>query len=654
MFDLLLWLWLSLLAFALGRLIVGLIFRASRCDEFLYAAGVGFGTLVLGMIVLGFLGLYNSTLLWALLGGSTVALIVVNRRNFPILWPLSIRGLFRERRSPFEWFCLGAAVLICIRNVLGSLTPELRHDVLDYHINFPNLYTLHHGFYETSWHVFSYMPANVETLYTLSLLLAGDTLAKLLHSGFGLLAAASVYRIGQRYFGRFVASWALFFWLTISHVSYVASTAYIDLGVSFWAFLAVGSLLRYFEALGVIRPAGEGAAAPGADEARRWLLLCGLFTGWTLGSKYTAILLFAVPLILTLVILAVLPEKLKGGVYRPRQARRAVLTIAVWSVLFLSPWLARNLAWTGNPVYPFFNRALGLNSPAEISAETFIRDHAPHFPDWSSMAELLSKKINHLAIDGTLVINLAILLIPLLILRWIVSMPDREPKRESPRRFLYVFAGLFFALVYGFWVLGTGNLDGRFMMPGYMVLCWLLAAGYRRVFQWFESLLSWKRFARSLPFVLSVILLWSYTSHMIHFYQDLGESPWPLLTRGDRAVYLRRRFQNYDITEYIEANLPAESLILGIGYPTRRPYISHVKHGVHLIKSRLGERDYSAEELRGALQQEGISHLVAPGVVAIHSEALDRLEEAGFRPIFRSRRGRGILYEVPRGGEFTE
>lgn len=648
MIETLLWVWLGLVALGLGRVVFRRLFGGPREMEALYDFGLGYGLLAVGMTALGFAGGYHAGLVGALLMALTLGLLVRFRSELAsFAASFRLRALWPERGG-FERLCILVAILICARGYLGALTPEIRHDPLDYHINFPNLYTLHHGFYEIPWHVFSYMPSYVETLFTLSLLLSSDVLAKLNHYGFSVLCAWCIYAVGRRYLGRKVGAWAMVLWLLLPVVAYAASATFIDLGVSFWAFLALAALLRYFEALGIV-PSADSKDFPeaGAKEARRWLLLSSVFSGLALGSKYTVVLLHFMPLALALVLVGLLPRRVKGVFYRFHQAVEAVAVIGLGGLVLVSPWLARNWAWTGNPVYPFFNERFGLGEPYQRAAEQFIRDHAPHYTRWRSFADLLLQKITLLPVNsGTLLVNLALVLLFLLLL---MGLANSRKEAASKQHFVHLFLGIFFALVYLCWVFGTGNLDGRFMVPAYLALCLLVAAGYLHIARWFASMAASKGFARGLevglPLAITAVLLASYVYHVSNTYSDLGESPWPVLGRESQERYLQRKFDNRSLIHFINEALPADSLILGIGYPARRPYVSHVKFGYHPVHDRLGKEDYSAEELKAALQQGGFTHVVLGGTVRLSPSASAGLEEAGFVPLLRS--GRSILYSVP-------
>jgi len=645
--ELILWLWLLWLAWRVGGMVLRLLLPVSpgEAGRGLFATGLGFGMMATGMTLLGLAQLYRPGLIGTILGLLTVASGWDCWKNPPKPgWARSLGGDFRAG-SRFEQFCLILAGAICLRNVLGAMTPEMRHDVLDYHLNFPNLYVLHGGMYETPWHVFSYMPSNMEALYSLALLLSTDLLPKLIHCGFSLLAAGALYQLGRRYLGRRIAAWALAWWILIPPVSYVTSTAYIEMGLSLWEFLAIGAILRWLESKGIVGPIENVKNIPKPGESLRWLVLCGLYTGWALASKYTAFLLFFLPLAGTLFFLAVLPDRWKKAHFSVGSVIPALLIIGVIAFALVSPWLIRNAVWTGNPVYPLFNHRLGLDLSYQADAERFMREHASDLSSWRVLADGVSDQLNQLAIDGTLIVNLFILLAPFLGAAWLTG-PRSDPARW--RRFLWLFLATFASLVLLLWFVGTANKDGRFMMPSYMVLCWLLAAGYFRVFRWFESMMtSWRGFAQSLPWILTVVLALNYTSHLVHFYQDSGESPFPVLGGESQKEYRMKRFPHYGLIEYIDRELPRNVLVLGVGYPTQRPYISHVKHGLNPLSPRLDSGDpFSADLLAQAMSEAGITHLAYPTSFGIPPGESNRLIQAGFELLYEA--DSMALYQAPK------
>src|SRR5690606_20462933 len=75
----------------------------------------------------------------------------------------------------------------------------------------------------------------------------------------------------------------------------------------------------------------------------RWLLLVGAFAGLMMGLKYTA----AIP---ALFFAGMLLWRAPGA---PRRRVRPLLAFLLPAGALVAPWLLKNWAFTGNPVYPF-------------------------------------------------------------------------------------------------------------------------------------------------------------------------------------------------------------------------------------------------------------------------------------------------------------
>jgi hypothetical protein len=294
-------------------------------------------------------------------------------------------------------------------------------------------------------------------------------------------------------------------------------------------------------------------------------------------------------------------------------------------------------------VYPLYNEALGLTSEVELEAEAFFRDHAPHYSGPFSVFTHAQAKFYNLALEGTLLVLLAMVLIPLVLCAYVVSGDPPGSQAGGGCRFLYVTLILLVVFVILSWTVGTGNRDGRFMMPSYSVLCLVLAAGYGYVARQFSKPVSRRGLNDVLPLLLSLLMLASYVYRVRFTYEDLNESLWPVLGEQRQEEYLAKRFAHMDVIRFIERELPEDALILGVGYPLKRPHIAFVKHGVHPIETVLG-KDYSAEQLSMVMQEQGITHLVYPGDVRLAGQAIEHLEDGSFRAVFRG--GSRTLYEV--------
>lgn len=120
-------------------------------------------------------------------------------------------------------------------------------------------------------------PFNVGMLYGMSLLVKDAILAKLIHFFFGILTAAGVYALGREYFSSKVGLFSAAIFYTIPAVAYLSTTAYVDLGLTFYAFLALYAFINWT-----------------ATNRRGWLIVSAIMSGLCVGSKYAGFLPIAI------------------------------------------------------------------------------------------------------------------------------------------------------------------------------------------------------------------------------------------------------------------------------------------------------------------------------------------------------------------------
>ncbi|MFO0894396.1 MAG: hypothetical protein U0574_05495 [Phycisphaerales bacterium] len=128
------------------------------------------------------------------------------------------------------------------------------------------------------------------------------------------------------------------------------------------AYAEMGALLGGAGILMLVQP----GARPGAPPTWRRGVLLGLLAALVTGCKPSA----APILLLPLALLALIPGP-RGRVSAP-----LLLGAAVSAVLLLSPWLIRNAAMTGNPIFPFGTRWLGAWTWDAAQVEAWRSGHA--------------------------------------------------------------------------------------------------------------------------------------------------------------------------------------------------------------------------------------------------------------------------------------
>ena len=229
------------------------------------------------------------------------------------------------------------------------------YDVLEYHLQVPREYFDAGRIQFLPHNVYASFPQQMEMLYLLLMHLFGGPLseaipAQLLHVMCGVLAVVAL------------ASWTPAGWPrlvvaivagSVPWLAYLGCLAYVELGMLLFAAVAVGLLL-------------DDLARPYAADWRL-AFAAGLCAGLAGGCKYTALVLVAVALPLAWLC------ALRHATIVARARRLAFFAVGV--VVAFAPWLVRNAAFTGNPVYPFGYRWFGGAAWSEEQDQQWARGH---------------------------------------------------------------------------------------------------------------------------------------------------------------------------------------------------------------------------------------------------------------------------------------
>jgi hypothetical protein len=335
MISLLMWLAILGACFGVGARVLRWL-RAdvpSLAEELPFAAAIGMGVLSYLMLVVGLLGWLHVWVAAVLLA----ALLLIGRKDARRLLrgaPRILAAATPRRAGPFllSLFLL----LVLILTLLGALAPanDSDYDSLVYHLAIPKIYVQDARIHFIPWLTHSSFPFTLEMLYTLGLLLRDQTLAKLFHFGCGWLLVCAIFAFGRRWWSARAGWLGATIFLAIPLLAWQMMTAYIELGVALYVFLAIFALARLFEE----RAEGRGFG---------WLWVAALCCGWALGVKMLAgaVLIFAV--------LALLAGLRAEG--HRRLAVRHLVAFALIAVVIAAPWYVKSTIWTGNPVYPFFH-----------------------------------------------------------------------------------------------------------------------------------------------------------------------------------------------------------------------------------------------------------------------------------------------------------
>ncbi|MFH0982506.1 MAG: hypothetical protein V2A79_13350 [Planctomycetota bacterium] len=325
----------------------------------LLGAGLGIGSLALLVLTLGLAGWLGRTL-WGLLligGGLAGGVRLVTL----------LRQAVTPPRHPTRWLWLAACPFAALALLVALVPPGLLwaeegngYDALEYHLQMPREYFEAGRIHYAPHNVYANFPANAEMFYLLAMIvqggpLAGVTVATLINALLAFLTVAAAWLAGRETSptaGMITGLLAA----TAGWLTYLSGVPYVENAMLFFAMLSAAALVR--------------AAVHEDATSLRWITVAGVLAGFSAGCKYTALVLIVVPLALAVWVM-------HGASHRRRLA--ALGLFALFAALSFAPWALRNLAFTGNPVFPLANHVFHAYPDgwsAECS-EHFDSAHAP-------------------------------------------------------------------------------------------------------------------------------------------------------------------------------------------------------------------------------------------------------------------------------------
>jgi len=244
--------------------------------------------------------------------------LLVDLKTFLTHWNLSF--------SQFSLFSKIAIVLPFVFSFLLTLAPQLEaFDVLLYHLAQPARILQDSGLRPVDIPQF-WFPNLTENVYLWALALGSERAAQIIHFAWASFSALLLWRWAVRVWGVEIGRKTLLLLAAIPSLPMLASWAYADLALVFYAIAALYSL-TFFE----------------STKSLAWLRIAGIMAGLAMAVKYTS---FTVPLACGLLILFWRRKALLQSVFQAAQFSLITLIVA-------APWYVRNAIYMGNPFYPF-------------------------------------------------------------------------------------------------------------------------------------------------------------------------------------------------------------------------------------------------------------------------------------------------------------
>ncbi|MCG6895268.1 MAG: glycosyltransferase family 39 protein, partial [Desulfobacteraceae bacterium] len=469
-------------------------------------------------------------------------------------------------------------------------------DALTHHLAVPQIY-LRQGISELPWLKFSYYPMNLELLYAIPLKFGNDILPKYMHFSFALFTAALLYYHLRR---RLNDRWGLFgvlLFLSLPVIFKLSISAYVDLGLVFFSFAAILSLLLWVE----------------RDLRWGYLLLAAVSCGLALGIKYNGLIVW---FLLTLLVLGAADRCKRHPISEPKaeDLSRTVGALTYAMVFFFvagllfSPWMVRNSLWTGNPIYPLFDGLFVSGTHREASSLShFVLRNQNYGETWWEIA-LIPIRIFFQGQDGNPKFFDGRLNPYLFFLPAAAFMGYRQEPLflRIEKAALTVFA-IFFILLAFF----LRDMRIRYLAPIIPPLVVLSVYGARNGVDWIRKLSNptWRKIGFGAAVLAVVAGIGLNAAYIIGQFQIIRPVEY-LLGGADRHAYIERHRPVYPVFRYANAHIPEPSRILGLFLGDRGYYLQREIVFRERIFKEAVENATSFEDVASHLKHQKFTHLI--------------------------------------------
>jgi len=465
--------------------------------------------------------------------------------------------------------------VVVVEIFLGILPPTAR-DALIHHLAIPKLYLRQGQILNLPFAEQAYNPMLVDMLFMLPVAFSIDVLANQIHLLFAVLTASILYCFIRHISGRKSGLVAALVFLSLPVVVKSGSEAYVDLGVTYFTNLSL--IILYFSLRDI--------------PTLRWVWASGMAMGAAMASKYNGFLLNGLVVLLTIMVC-----------YREKsdwkKALRVVAAFIGGGLFVVFPWLLRNWAWTGDPIFPFFRSTIG---------------HMP--PAFAALGEVPP------LIHRFLIYRESVLEIILLPLRIFFSGQEGIPEKFDgsltpillvflPFAFLVpkkirpiVSAGMFVSIFYLLYVCFFRILRVRYLLPMVPILVAINTLGVGYIGNKIGKRVTYSLFTLLLAVNLGAVGL-RLNSKEFRGYFLKGE---------DRETYLSNHLPEYSVQKYANAHLlPSDKILfvyLGFrGYYCDIPYTYDFHDDLRTFRRWLIGA-HQGQSISDLAKAEGINYLM--------------------------------------------
>lgn len=501
---------------------------------------------------------------------------------------------------PVLLICIAALVISVL--VLSSVPPVSR-DALTHHLVVPKLYMEYGGIYEIPSIKFSYYPMNLDLLYMLPLVWGNDIVPKYIHFSFALCTALLMYHYLKKRIGRLYGSLGALFFLSIPIIVRLSITVYVDLGLIFFSFASLIYMLEW-----------------GNQKFQfKFLFLSSLCCGLALGTKYNALILFA---LISLLIPVVYSRSAPASSVKVYTAIKYSMFFILIALFFFSPWMIRNYLWKKNPVYPLYHQFFSSDKvekkeehgegAGKIQSKKQIGSFAIrriiYQEAWWQTASIpvriffQGEDNNPKFFDGKL--NPFLLILP--VFAFWGYKDARCPTIALEKKIMLGFSVLF--LLFAFFAQDIRIRYISPIIPPLVVLSMyglhnlIERAGQKRSF-------TYRSFFYLISGSIICLMIWINIRYIIEQFRHVAPITY-LTGQVDREQYIEKYRPEYAVMRFANRNLSSDVRILSIFMGNRYYYSDRQMIFSFSMFANIVKKSETPEEILSELQQKGITHLM--------------------------------------------
>lgn len=408
-----------------------------------------------------------------------------------------------------------------------------------------------------------------------------------------------IYKYLSRRINREYALLGALFFLSIPVITRLSSIAYVDLGLICFLFASLLYVFRWIE----------------SEFQLKYLAISAIFCGLGLGTKYNGLIgLFLLGLFIPFVYTRYHAGK---NLYSTKAVSWGAVFVFIALTVF-SPWMIRNIIWTGNPVYPLYNGFFNN----EKNIETILTEHQNR----------KSARMSHFEIRKNLYgeTTWEIAMLPI---RVFFQGRDNDPKffdgKANPFLLLlpvFAFLGfkretrqlktekmlmLFFSICFLLFACAQTSIRIRYFSPiipplvilsmfGLSNISCVLLNSYQRVSQHVKKIII---------FLIIFVMLGLNATYIISRFEYIRPIAY-LSGKISRDSYIQRFWPEYAAMRYANEHLPKDAKIMGVYMGNRGYYLDvPIIFGLNMLQ-RLSAKAASPEEVVQMLREKKISHLL--------------------------------------------